>query len=88
MEKRFHVGDTVELFDGELYEEDRLSCLVPGALGVVIAVGHDCGSKGWDYEVRFDNLPGREGIALDWWLYESELVDPFKDVEIDVASML
>ena len=55
---------------------------------MVIAVGHDCGSKGWDYEVRFDNLPGREGIALDWWLYESELVDPFKDVEIDVASML
>ena len=48
MENRFQVGDTVELFDGELYAEDRLSYLVPGVQGVVIAVGGYHGKKGWD----------------------------------------
>ena len=88
MENRFQVGDTVELFDGELYAENRLSYLVPGVLGVVVEVGTDHGSKGWDYNIRFDNLPGREGRALFWWLYESELVDPLDGVKIDVASLL
>lgn len=88
MENRFQVGDTVELFDGELYAEDRLSYLVPGVLGVVVEVGIDHGSKGWDYRIRFDNLPGREGRALSWWLYESELVDPLDGVKIDASSLL
>lgn len=88
MENRFQVGDTVELFDGELYAEDRLSYLVPGAHGVVIAVGVYHGKKGWDYEIRFDDLKDSEGRVLRWWLYESELVDPLENTNLDVASLL
>lgn len=88
MENRFQVGDTVELFDGELYAEDRLSYLVPGVQGVVIEVGGYHGKKGWDYEIRFDDLKDPEGRVLRWWLYESELVDPLDDVKIDAASLL
>ena len=88
MENRFQVGDTVELFDGELYAEDCLSYLVPGVQGVVIAVGGYHGKKGWDYEIRFDDLKDSEGRVLRWWLYESELVDPLDDVKIDAASLL
>lgn len=88
MENRFQVGDTVELFDGKLYEEDYLSCLVPGVQGVVTEVGVYNGKKGWDYEIRFDDLKDSEGGALFWWLYESELVAPLDDVKIDVASLL
>lgn len=88
MENRFQVGDTVELFDGELYEEERLSYLVPGVRGVVIKVGVYRGKKGWDYKIRFDDLPGREFGALYWWLYESELVDPLENTNLDVTSLL
>ena len=88
MENRFQVGDAVELFDGELYAEDRLSYLVPGVQGVVIGVGVYLGKKGWDYEIRFDDLKDSEGRVLRWWLYESELVDPLDDVKIDAASLL
>lgn len=45
MENRFQVGDTVELFDGKLYAEDYLSCLVTGVQGVVIEVGVYNGKK-------------------------------------------
>lgn len=88
MENRFQVGDTVELFDGELYAEDRLSCLVPGVQGVVIEVGVYNGKKGWDYEIRFDDLKDSEGRVLRWWLYESELVDPLENTNLDVTSLL
>lgn len=60
MENRFQVGDTVELFDGKLYAEDYLSCLVPGVQGVVTEVGVYSGKKGWDYEIRFDDLKDSE----------------------------
>lgn len=88
MANRFQVGDTVELFDGELYAEDRLSYLVPGALGVVIKVGGFHGKKGWDYEICFDDLKDSEGRVLVWWLYESELVDPLENTNLDVTSLL
>ena len=88
MKNRFQVGDTVEIFDGDLYEEDRLSCLVPGVQGVITEVGHDYGNKGWDYKVRFDNLRGPESDALYWWLYESELNSPFENVDLGATSLL
>lgn len=88
MENRFQVGDTVELFDGELYEEDRLSYLVPGAHGVVIKVGGFHDKKGWAYEICFDDLKDSAGRVLIWWLSESELVGPLENINLDVTSLL
>ena len=55
---------------------------------MVIEVGVYHGKKGWDYEIRFDDLKDSEGRVLRWWLYESELVDPLENTNLDVTSLL
>lgn len=88
MEHRFKVGDTVAIFDGELYPEDRLSTLKTGAQGIIIREGQEHRRKGFDYLVRFDSVTEYDGTPLEWWLYESELVDPYESVNINAAPLL